>query len=457
MEKKVKKIRLTDSQKRIVLKIYKLGKENYESDETIKIRIKSAVTKFLPDCTAEEIDTIYEDCELYAILTNLPPYSKKEKSQTIRIDLSKEDLFRMARNFILQQYRNMGIEELEKQGITEKIVNRFIQENSKTGNYEMFNDMLTFLQTKSMDKDEAEELKKNDATRFRKFVEMYIKYLLDRELNEVPREQLIQEMEEYKEELPEEKRTAVQEKFNSRLEILNMRKRILVSNNEVIDFIQSGKFKTNLAEEQIYNIDGTRKVENSLVEDKLLTVYLLCDRSDEFKKRAEQLIYDEDTGTINREQKRTISKYITYLSQKMGDRDTAINFITDNMDLFKTDLVILGQLYNMYKNMLPEGVQKSLRINQGDEKTSEAISGILGVIKTITDNVKETNRGYSMEEAELGIGDSRSIYFLRELNKQLENMLKQQPSNKKLKKYREKLAVIIKKIELSKSMSKVDE
>ena len=113
-------------------------------------------------------------------------------------------------------------------------------------------------------------------------------------------------------------------------------------------------FERNIAEElakkYLYNPDGTNKVDDSLIEDKLFTIYLRTGQFDILEEKCKKLLrYNDKDQKIENPDLRTASKYIKMLVLQEKDKD-AISFIKANKKLFETNPVIMNQLYNIYNS-----------------------------------------------------------------------------------------------------------
>ena len=328
MKNDIKKIQLTDFQKRIILKIYRNGRIIKQDREGILKSIEEKIKEFIPDYNRETIETIYNDCETYGIVYDLfsvytyKDYSKMEYE-------TKSRLYSFGKDYIIEQYSSLSLNELKERGIIDNITNRFINETKDADDNEKnenFINFINFLRTSTKTRLNSKSdiptsviikfLSKN--SRFEKYARKYIEYIFK----------------------------------NYDIKNLQNNRNLLVSDDEVDKLIKDESFAQTIAQGYIYDNDGNKKIENSLVEDKLLSIYLRLHQYDIFELTAKEVMhYDEETGRIKPGQERTASKYIKYLSFYKENNEEAVNFIVQNKDIFCSDLVIMSQWYRIYAAM----------------------------------------------------------------------------------------------------------
>ena len=345
MNNKTKRIELTDYQKREILKVFenKIQKSNIKSE--VMQEIENKLKEFMPQCTENDVLTIFNDCKMYVLIKNL--YSISQRQDFSGLSIKKETAMYKAKNYILNQYLRMSDEELEEREIIDDIVNEMKElEFSEIEDKDIARDIVTFLQSKleiktDISLEEAEELFSSDG-RYRLFLRFYVENLLKTGRNEIPKEQIIREQRE--DGIPDEKI----KRYLARLEKKNrIRRNVLVLDSKAEKLLKSEQFAIEMAEEYLYNDDGTRKIENSLVEDKLLTIYLETGRYDAFEEIALEKMYDKKTGKYIPGQERTASKYIKALCRFQGRNQEALDFIRKNIEYFKSDILIINQWYNI--------------------------------------------------------------------------------------------------------------
>jgi len=270
MESYAKIIRLSELQKREILTTYINGVKKALNEVQLKKLIKDELNKFIPQHNEEEFQTIYEDCKLYVVLKDLFSIYKNNEE----LILGKEFAIKVAKDYIIDQYLSMDIDELEEKGIIEDIVNRLAKTDfSSIHNKMIKKDIILFLQNKlniktDLTEEEVCELFKNK-DRYLLFLRIYVEKLIKRGKYEIPKEDV--EKEQSQDPITSKYLDNYLKRIEERDEI---RRKLLVSDDEAKQLIKKDFLAIDIAENNIFNLDGTRRISNSLVEDKLLTMYL---------------------------------------------------------------------------------------------------------------------------------------------------------------------------------------
>ncbi len=418
-------INLTDKQRRDILDIYIAGRRKNDSSETIKSRIADRLNAFVPNYTQSDLEAIFYDCKMYAIIDNMPPEitnkrKEKDRKNARSIPIDRKRLREVAKDYIIKRYSKTDIQKLREDGVIDKIIKEFMRKSKEEllSDFDLKRDMLTFMQDQTK-RGEIEEAQLGQIIDDKRIFAMFLKVYVENLIAMEERDSIAREDTSFQEDLSdnsssrsEEDRKMLQASLDHRAEILKarqgIRRKYFVSDTEVERFIESGDYKIALAREYLYNEDGeTIRIKNSLVQDKLLTTYLELGRLDEFEKLAkkEMLEYDEETGKVGRPDERTASKYVTFLADKKGDPKQAVDFIEANIDSFSDSIVILSQYY--YN-------ARKLSLDNWEEKAIEIADIIIGNAK-----VDMQRRRLTFENMKFGRITSRSLSFINHLINEL--------------------------------------
>lgn len=268
MEKSVEKINLTDFQKREILEIYKNGVTEKQDEAHIRREIRSKLNSYRIRYSESQVQLVFDDCKTHVILKDL--FSVYENKNFSGLVSNKSDIIDFAKDYIIKQYSEMSLQDLEDRDIIDNIVSRLSKKDfSNIKDEKTIEDMISFLQSKlkfksDLSKSDAEKLFKEKG-RYILFLKMYVENLLQRGKYEVSTKQAEKELTED---------SVLQDSIGNYTRKIRARRNLLVTDEEAQELLMSKPIAIGLAEDYIYNPDGTRKIENSLAEDKLLTMYL---------------------------------------------------------------------------------------------------------------------------------------------------------------------------------------
>lgn len=243
MEKNAATINLDSINKREILEIFVNGLNNNKSEAELRREIRAKLIRCMPNYSESDFRLIYHDCKMYVLVKSI-----NERKGYV----SNEALYRIAKKYYINEYSKMSREELEKAGILEEIVNRFAEQQFSKLDEDLKKDIILYLHSKMPEKKHRISLDSvskefQNQEKYKKFIREYVISLLRMEEFRVP-----QEMEAH-------------------------RRNVLVPDVKITKMLKR-ESAIEIAEKYIYatSEDGrqTRKINHSLVEEKLLTIFL---------------------------------------------------------------------------------------------------------------------------------------------------------------------------------------
>lgn len=443
MNKHTKIKELRDYERRIMLNIYSYGINNKKTDNQIKSVMRKTLETYLEDFTEEDLQTMFNDCKMHTYISTFFEASQNGKFESSKIKKGK--LLEFVKDYTIQKY--LELDKDSKEEIIETQAKKLISEGFEwLNNRNIEIDFISYVKTKlhigkELTKEDLIEFFKNKR-KYELLIKEYIRSLLEDEKLNMPIEQLKEELQSY--------RISMQD-INDYIDRIkrkkNARKDLFITDEETIELVKKPSFSIEIAREFLSDENVTKTLGRSLVEDKLLTMYLKVGYLTEFEKLAkEKMGCKEGTEKMQNDDVRTASKYIKFLLNTSGDKkdelstdnftDTskALAFIENNEELLRRDLVVMNQWFNIYF------------YHSNDIEFKE--EGIIKVAGAISENVEidtqTENRGFIIKDIKPEGFDYRNRKFLNTLIREFTTIQEKAKGRRinELKRIREKLLIL---------------
>ncbi len=178
MENNVERINLSDYQKREILEIYKRLVTENKSNAEIRREIRSKLNSYSINYTERDVQRIFRDCKEHVLIKDL--FSIYENKNYSGLILSKNELISLARDYILRQYLEMDLEDLQDRDVIFTIEERLLNEGfSSIKDKQIVEDIINLVRDKleiktDLSKEDVIQLFENKNGAYKVFLDIYI-------------------------------------------------------------------------------------------------------------------------------------------------------------------------------------------------------------------------------------------------------------------------------------------